>query len=174
MRGDRVEVEDERLLRALSASHPRPLLTYTQRVLGGDLQSAKDIVQETLLRAWQHAENLDAEHARPWLYTVAWHLVIDQGRHRPNQGRDTASAPMPEVSISDSWTRRRIPACSRTRSAPSPPAHREVLVEGFHAGRTTREIAERFNMSNDTVRSRMSYALRALRLALPERGVQQP
>lgn len=171
MRGDRVEDEDERL-RALYASHRRPLPTYAQRVLGGDLQSAEDIAQETLPRAWQHAENLDAEHARPWLYTVAWHLAIDQGRHRPNRGRDVASAPVAEVSISDSWTRRRMPACSRTRSAPSP-RHIGRSRGRLRAGRTTREIAERLNMSNGTIRSPMSYALRALRLAL-ERGVQQP
>jgi RNA polymerase sigma-70 factor (ECF subfamily) len=53
-------------------------------------------------------------------------------------------------------------------------AHREVLVESFYAGRTTREIAERLNIPNGTVRSRLFYALQALRLALLERGVQQP
>jgi DNA-directed RNA polymerase specialized sigma24 family protein len=28
---------------------------------------AEDVVQETLLRAWQHAEILDPGHRRPWL-----------------------------------------------------------------------------------------------------------
>src|SRR6202000_2480351 len=69
-------VEDERLLRALYASHARPLLAYVQRLLGGDRQRAEDIVQETLLRAWQHADDLTVEQARPWLFTVESTLVM--------------------------------------------------------------------------------------------------
>jgi DNA-directed RNA polymerase specialized sigma24 family protein len=37
----------------------------------GDRQLAEDIVQETLLRAWTHADRLPADAQRPWLLTTA-------------------------------------------------------------------------------------------------------
>jgi RNA polymerase sigma-70 factor (ECF subfamily) len=167
-------VADERLLRALYASHARPLLAYVQRLLGGDRQRAEDIMQETLLRAWQHAEDLDVDHARPWLFTVARHLVIDANRHRPARRGDISLAMVDEVSTSDGVDAALDAWLLTDALSALTPAHREVLIEGFYAGRTTREIAARLHIPNGTVRSRMFYALRALRLALLERGVQQP
>jgi RNA polymerase sigma-70 factor, ECF subfamily len=38
-------------------------------------------VQETLLRAWQHPEVTNSERsARPWLFTVARNIIIDERR----------------------------------------------------------------------------------------------
>ena len=45
---------DEELIRALYAEHAAPLLRYAVHLMSGDRQRAEDIVQETLLRAWQH------------------------------------------------------------------------------------------------------------------------
>ncbi|HEY3749988.1 MAG TPA: sigma-70 family RNA polymerase sigma factor [Pseudonocardiaceae bacterium] len=167
-------VEDERLLRALYASHARPLLAYVQRLLGGDRQRAEDIVQETLLRAWQHADDLTVEKARPWLFTVARRLAIDANRNRRNWPEDISTATVDDVSTSDDLDAA-LDACLLADALGAlTKAHQEVLIEGFYAGRSTREIAARLNIPNGTVRSRMFYALRALRLALLERGVRQP
>ena len=43
-------------MRALYAEHAGPLLRYAVHLMSGDRQRAEDIVQETLLRAWQHPE----------------------------------------------------------------------------------------------------------------------
>jgi RNA polymerase sigma-70 factor (ECF subfamily) len=50
-------------------------------------------------------------------------------------------------------------------------AHREALVETYFRGRTVGEAAEELGLPPGTVRSRVFYALRALRNALQERGV---
>jgi RNA polymerase sigma-70 factor (ECF subfamily) len=167
-------VEDERLLRALYARHARPLLAYVERLVGGDRQRAEDIVQETLLRAWQHAGDLTVEDARPWLFTVARHLVIDGDRSRRlrpvDTERDVAAEPSTQDELDAALDAYLLTDALRSLSA----AHREVLVEGYYRGRTTREIADRLDVPNGTVRSRMFYALRALRLALAERGVHSP
>lgn len=51
------------------------------------------------------------------------------------------------------------------------PAHRSVLIDCFYRGKTAREVAEEQGLPAGTVRSRIHYALRALTLALQERGV---
>jgi RNA polymerase sigma-70 factor (ECF subfamily) len=169
MRGS--QTEDERLLRALYASHARPLLAYVQRLVRGNRQLAEDIVQETLLRAWQHAGDLTVEQARPWLFTVARRLIIDADRSRRARPVETQTASVEESATRDELDAA-LDACllADALDALTPP-HREVIVEGFYHGRSTREIAARLNIPDGTVRSRMFYALRALRLALLERGV---
>jgi RNA polymerase sigma-70 factor (ECF subfamily) len=51
------------------------------------------------------------------------------------------------------------------------PAHREVLNETILRDRTVNEAAEVLGVPVGTVKSRVYYALRALRLVLAERGV---
>ncbi|HKN95998.1 MAG TPA: sigma-70 family RNA polymerase sigma factor [Pseudonocardiaceae bacterium] len=173
MRG--IRTEDERLLRALYASHARPLLVYAQRLTRGDRQLAEDIVQETLLRAWQHAADLTVERARPWLFTVARRLVIDAERSRRARPGQVGAEPLEESPTQDDELDAALDACLVADALGAlTPAHREVIVEGFYRGRSTREIAARLNIPDGTVRSRMFYALRALRLALAERGVHSP
>jgi RNA polymerase sigma-70 factor, ECF subfamily len=173
MRG--IRTEDERLLRALYAAHAGPLLAYVQRLAGGDRQVAEDIVQETLLRAWQHADDLTVELARPWLFTVARRLLIDAERGRRARPRETGAEPAGESFQQDDELDAALDACLVADALGAlTPAHREVIVEGFYHGRSSQEIAARLNIPDGTVRSRMFYALRALRLALAERGVDQP
>jgi RNA polymerase sigma-70 factor (ECF subfamily) len=69
------------LMRVLYRDHAAALWRYAAR-LTGDPARAEDVVQETLLRAWQHPEVTDdAERsARAWLFTVARDMVIDERR----------------------------------------------------------------------------------------------
>ncbi|EUA07015.1 RNA polymerase sigma factor, sigma-70 family protein [Mycobacterium xenopi 4042] len=68
-------------MKALYDEHAAALWRYALR-LTGDRACAEDVVQETLLRAWQHPEVVgDTERsARAWLFTVARNLIIDESR----------------------------------------------------------------------------------------------
>jgi RNA polymerase sigma-70 factor (ECF subfamily) len=50
------------------------------------------------------------------------------------------------------------------------PGHRRVLLETYYHGRSVTEAAAVLGIPAGTVRSRTFYALRALKLALEERG----
>jgi RNA polymerase sigma-70 factor, ECF subfamily len=56
---------DEQAVRALYDQHASDLLAFVRRLSAGDRTLAEDIVQETLLRAWQKAGRVPAEHVRP-------------------------------------------------------------------------------------------------------------
>jgi RNA polymerase sigma-70 factor (ECF subfamily) len=155
----------------LYTDHGSPLLGYALRLTGGDRQHAEDIVQETLLRAWRHPEALTGRPVRPWLFTVARNLVVDAHRARqarPAEAGDSALATMPAVDDIDraleSWTVVEAMADLSTQ-------HRAVIIETYYRGCSVAEAATILGIPAGTVKSRTYYALRALKLALEERGL---
>jgi RNA polymerase sigma-70 factor (ECF subfamily) len=163
----------ERELRALYDSHALPLLAYALRLCGGDRAQAEDLVQETLVRAWRHLDRLDPSAApvRPWLYTVAHHLAVDAHRARrarPTEVGDALLELVPDLDRVDSSLDRIIVTDALQSLSPE---HRAVIVETYYRGRSVAEAAEVLGIPPGTVKSRSYYALRALKLALAERGV---
>lgn len=163
---------DEQLaLRELHDDYAQLLWRFVMRSLH-DRAQAQDVVQETLLRAWQHPDVLAREPValRAWLFTVARNLVIDDwrsARHRHEFGMNQ----LPEVS-SDDQTERVLDAWLVGDALESlTPEHREVIRRAYFGGQDTRSIAATLDIPEGTVKSRLHYGLRALRLALEERGV---
>jgi len=162
----------EDLLRALHDKHATALLVFVRR-LTGDRGQAEDIVQETLLRAWRHASRLPPDGIRPWLFTTARRLVIDAHRARSARPKET-DAELPAMVAADEIDAALDAALVLDAIRTLTREHREVLVDSFYRGRTAAEIAADRGLPAGTVRSRIFYALRALRLALQERGVDGP
>jgi len=168
-----VSPAEDSALRALYEQHAAPLLAYAVRLSGGDRGRAEDIVQETLLRAWRHPQALDPDRGpvRSWLFTVARNVAVDAHRARrarPTEVGDTALAVIPAVDeIDQALDRWLIGDALATLS----PDHRAVLVETYYRGRSVAEAAATLGVPPGTIKSRTFYALRALRLALEERGV---
>jgi RNA polymerase sigma-70 factor (ECF subfamily) len=161
------------LLRALHDEHSPALWRFVLR-LTGDRQLAEDVVQEALLRAWKHPEILaqGESAARSWLYTVARNIVIDDrrsARHNNEYGTDEvperASTDRSDA-VLDSWL-------VSDALADLSYDHRAVIVHAYYGGRTVTEIAEILAVAPGTVKSRMHYGMRALKLALQERGVTE-
>ncbi|WP_223290924.1 sigma-70 family RNA polymerase sigma factor [Streptomyces avicenniae] len=158
-------------LRALHDRHAAALWRYVAS-LTGSLADADDVVQETLLRAWRNPGLLaeDPDAVRGWLFTVARNLVIDQARSaRRRHERPSAE----EVErVEDDRTDRLFDAMLLQDALSSLSGHhREVIVRAYYGGRSTAEVARELGIAEGTVKSRLHYGLRALRLAFQERGV---
>ena len=166
---------DDDVVRALYEQHAPDLLTFVRRLTAGDRSLAEDIVQETLLRAWQKSRPVPAAHVRPWLFTTARRLVIDAHRRRVARPPEL-STEFPEATLrSEAEIDAALDAALVTDALRALSAqHRSVLLDYFYRGYTTTEIATERGLPAGTVRSRVHYALRALRLALQERGVDGP
>jgi RNA polymerase sigma-70 factor, ECF subfamily len=163
----------EESLRALYDRHAPVLLAYALRLTDGDRARAEDIVQETLLRAWRNLDRLDDDTGpvRPWLFTVAQRLAIDAHRARrarPPEVGDAALAGVPALDQVEGTLDRIIIADALNSLSQE---HRAVIVETYYRGRTVAEAASVLGIPPGTVKSRCYYALRALKLALAERGV---
>src|SRR3712207_7642349 len=69
-----------RLVRSAVQRFEQPLMSYARHVLGGDLERARDVVQETFLRLIGQDPAKVAPHLTEWLYTVCRNLAIDVRR----------------------------------------------------------------------------------------------
>jgi RNA polymerase sigma-70 factor (ECF subfamily) len=169
----RRDAAGEESLRALYDQHAPVLLAYAMRLTDGDRAKAEDIVQETLVRAWRHLDRLDEQDrpVRPWLFTVAQRLAIDAHRARLARPPEVGDAALDSVPGLDEveHTLDRIVVVDALDSLSR--EHRAVIVETYYRGRSVADAARVLGVPEGTVKSRCYYALRALKLALAERGV---
>jgi RNA polymerase sigma-70 factor, ECF subfamily len=163
--------EADAQLSALYEAHARPVWRYVVS-LTGDRAGADDIVQETLLRAWRTPRIMeqDPATARGWLITVARHIVIDEARSARRRHEQPVAEP-PERAAADETDRLfeaiLVEEALRTLSHD----HRAVIVKAYYGGRSVAQTAAELDIPEGTVKSRLHYGLRAMRLALQERGV---
>jgi RNA polymerase sigma-70 factor (ECF subfamily) len=163
---------DEFGLRAAFLAHSGELVGFARRALG-DAQLAEEAAQETFVRAWQHRERFDPSlgSMRTWLFAIERRLVIDLARSRAIRRTEPLSPDTAEVEdgiarAMQAWQVEE--AIRRLRDE-----HRHVLVEIYYRGRPSRSVADELGIPDGTVRSRLFYALKALKLVLEEMGWEE-
>jgi RNA polymerase sigma-70 factor (ECF subfamily) len=132
---------------------------------------ADEMVQETFVRLWRTAGNFDAEKAsvQTYLYVIARSVAADV-RKRPSSRpllpvEDADMPPQPDTvdQIIDSMIVRE--ALESLGSG-----HAQVIQLAQDEGLTQSQIAERLGLPLGTVKTRMFHGIRAMRVALAERG----
>jgi RNA polymerase sigma-70 factor (ECF subfamily) len=161
-------VADEALARALYAEHGGALLRYALHKTGGDRQRAEDLVQETIVRAWRHPEEVSGRAARSWLFTVARNLAVDSYRARRARPPETGPEALDLLPADDDTARALESWAVAEALASLRPEHRRVIVETYYRGRSVAETAAALGIPQGTVKSRTFYALKTLKLALRE------
>lgn len=156
--------------RALYRTYGGELYGFAAQRLG-DTGLAEEAVQDVFLRAWRNAEGFDARRGsvRTWLYAIARNAIIDIERRRGRRlpPRDPAlvqEVADPSEPIETALLRYQIQlAISRLTFE-----HRQVIAMVHFQGLGLGEIAEATGLPLGTVKSRLHYATRSLRLALEE------
>jgi RNA polymerase sigma-70 factor, ECF subfamily len=165
-------MDDEPLLCDLSGAYSGALFSYAFRATG-DRQRAEDVVQETLARAWERADRFDPSRgsAGAWLFTIARNLLIDGWRAdaaRPRLGPlEETDLPLGVDEVDRALESWQMAEALRRLS----PEHRTVIVETYYGARSVASTAARLGIPEGTVKSRLYYGLRALRLVLEEQEV---
>jgi RNA polymerase sigma-70 factor (ECF subfamily) len=166
--------QDEELMQVLYREHAGALHAHVLRLVGGDRHRAEDIVQETLVRAWRYADQLDpaAHSIRPWLVTVARRIVIDSHRSRQARPQETDASPLELMPAEDEIDKVLSLVILSDAMSDLSDAHREVLIEAYFKGRTVNEAAGELGLPAGTVKSRIFYSLRSMKQALEKRGIR--
>jgi RNA polymerase sigma-70 factor (ECF subfamily) len=155
------------VLRDLYRDHATALLRYAQWFTD-DPAAAEDAVQETFLRAWRHLPRLlaDGRPPRPWLRRVLRHVMIDVGRAARAHRETPHDTPPVDGEVDGGFESLLDRAVLGDALRALSPAHREVLVDVYYRDATTERVAARLGVPTGTVRSRLHYALRAVRRQL--------
>jgi RNA polymerase sigma-70 factor (ECF subfamily) len=181
---------DQKAFEALVSAYQRELLVHCYRLLGS-FHDAEDLVQETLLRAWEKRATLTSPGAyRAWLYRIATNLCLDRHRSATRRSLPPETHPMsdsngpvpphlresiwlepfPDELLADedsdpqerALSRERISLAFRMALQHLTPVQRAVLLLREVLEWEAREVAEWLNLSVPAVNSSLQRARRAL------------
>lgn len=150
--------------------HEAPLLRYAQRLMGGDLEAARDVVQDTFLRLCKQPLARVADHPREWLFTVCRNRALDVKSKETRLSRVPAAAleaqpgagQGPAAAVEASEERRSL----LERLEDLPPNQREVVRLRFQGQLSYREISKVTQLSESNVGYLLHTALKSLRAQL--------
>jgi len=145
----------------------------------GDRSQAEELVQETFVRVWQGAERFDEGQGSvgTWVRVIARRVAIDLQRRAAARPRALAhggveAAEQSDPVVTEELAERALLSVEvREALEALGPKHREVLLLGYDAQLSQREIAERLSIPLGTVKTRTFNGLKALRVLLEERGL---
>jgi RNA polymerase sigma-70 factor (ECF subfamily) len=181
---------DQQAFESLAGAYRRELLAHCYRMLGS-FHDAEDLVQETLLRAWEKRATLASPTSyRAWLYRIATNLCLDRLRSAPRRFLPPEThtvgdpnrpvpkpvrepiwlEPFPEDLLADEQSDPEDRALSRERMTLAflvalqhlTPAQRAVLLLREVLSWSASEVAAWLNLSVPAVNSALQRARRAM------------
>lgn len=178
---------DEVAFQILMNRLERPLFFFILRLISSD-EMARDILQDTFLRVVKHAQKYEpSATVKTWVYTIARNLSIDQLRKRRmtvvsldqplKSGENfmlSTFIPVKGEDVLDQVNAKQIAARVEYALTQINSDQREVFLLREVQGYKFHEIAKILNQSENTIKSRMRYALQALRTHLSEYQTQIP
>jgi RNA polymerase sigma factor (sigma-70 family) len=146
--------DDGFLQRTFEAQHA-PLVRYATRLFEGDVDRARDVVQDTFVRLMAQPPEAVNGHTVEWLFTVCRHRAFDvlrkEGRVRAlaegEADRVTAADPRPGRSLEQAEAQAAILRLMEKL----PPHQQEVLRLKFQNGFSYKEIARITELSVSNV-----------------------
>jgi RNA polymerase sigma-70 factor (ECF subfamily) len=178
---------DARAFEALVQRHRGPVFNFIFRSTGHAAR-AEDLLQETWLKVIRAAQEYEPRaRFATWLYTIARNLCVDSARkesfleivpletplrgdgvNQPLAESLPDGGPMPDRAAHNAALRPLLEQALMSL----PKDQREVFVLREYSGIHFKEIAAVVGISENTVKSRMRYALEGLRKRLRELGVE--
>jgi RNA polymerase sigma-70 factor (ECF subfamily) len=172
-----------RAFEILLTRHRRPVYNFILRFVG-DKETAEDLLQEAFLRVIKGADAYKRQAKfTTWLYTIARNLCVDQSRRRKHRKHASLDAPMStseesgtlldvlpssEMASDRKSVNKELHETMQRAIAALGEEQREVFLMREFLDMPFKQIAEVVGVPENTVKSRMRYALEKLRLELDE------
>jgi RNA polymerase sigma-70 factor, ECF subfamily len=174
---------DRSALEALLERHQRRVFRFGLRMCGEE-ESAKDVLQETLLAAARNIRDFrGASSVSTWLYSIARSFCIKSRRtskFAPEQvqsldGREAAEVADARRGPDEEAAARQVEDALRTAIGALEPIYREALVLRDVEGLSAPEVSQVLGISVEAVKSRLHRARLAVRERIaPLLGVSSP
>jgi len=156
----------EQIIREALARYERPLISHAKAITG-DLESARDAVQETFLRLSRQNVEALAPRLAPWLFIVCKNCALDHRRKivrfregpldDDHAGEGRSPAGEAEHREDASLLRRLVAELS--------PREQELVRLKFEAGLSYKEIGEALRISVSNVGVQLHNAIQTLKTA---------
>ena len=169
----RIADREEAAFRAIIAEHSTPLHRIAWRMVG-EAQEAEDIVQEAMLRLWDHAPRLASApggvRLAAWLKRVTVNLAIDRIR----VARRVSGEEVPERADETPLADRQLEEREQTTTARAliealPDRQRAAIVLTYYEDMPNAEAAEAMDMNIKAFESLLHRGRGALRKAYEAR-----
>lgn len=149
--------------------HREALETYLLRLTDGDEAAAESLLKETLYRAAQDPSRFPQRSSavRPWLVLTARTILRDNARMAGHDDRPLA--PPADLPPSPRAATTIVRAMDDLAAA-----HREILVELFYQGISLQDAAAARGVPVETLKSRLYFAMRSLRVVLDQHLAAEP
>lgn len=175
----RIASGDQDAMQRLYVAFYQRLWSYLWRQLDGDRGWTEEVVQDVFLAVWRSAASYRGEsRVGTWLFRIGHNLAANARRAK---GRRLQGQPLDSVGGSDEQGEVGVVVAPHATEDlvldrmtleqaldRLTPNHREVLDLAFHQGFGADEIAVILGIPVGTVKSRMSYARRALQQQLTQ------
>jgi RNA polymerase sigma-70 factor (ECF subfamily) len=163
-------------MRALFARHQVKVYRFALRIVR-DAALAEDVVSETFIDAWQHADRFEGRSSvSTWLLGIARHKALTAAKRRPTESLDCDAAQnvvdpaaSPEAELGERDRGTVIRRCLRALSA----EHAEIIDLVYYQGKSIKEIVEILGIPDNTVKSRMFYARKRLAALVAAEGIDR-
>ena len=172
----RIQADDLIAFEALFERY-RGLIHRTAYGLTGDPQVAEEVLQDTFIRAYRHRHSLRLDMSPlPWLHRVALNLCYSRlSRKRlavETLGESTHELRDGALEPAEHLERKELRRTIRDGVAALPPKQQGVIVLYYLHGMSLQETSDTLGIALGTVKSRLHYALHALRdhMASERRG----
>lgn len=169
--------------------HRRAVFHFALRSLNNPA-AAEDALQEIFLRVVKYAPQWEQKAKfKTWLFTIARNHCIDEARKNVFRRTESLDAPLTQeegsatrgdmVASTDAGADQnahanRVRVVLDAAVAKLPEEQREVFLMREHSDIQFKDIAQIMNVSENTVKSRMRYALESIRKELLAKGITPP
>jgi RNA polymerase sigma-70 factor, ECF subfamily len=150
-------------LDALLARYEQEVFQFLVGLLR-DHHRAEDALQETFVRALEKGTDVDPDHLRGWLFTVAYHQAMLVRRRERGQAEALPELAAPDADPGELAGRSDDARRLRQLLGQLPPAQQEVIRQRVYEGKRFRDIAEALGCPLNTALARMHEGLKRLRL----------
>ena len=127
--------------------------------ISGSMQTADDLVQDTLVKAWANSEKFqDGTSMRAWLFTILRNTYYSLYRKRGREVQDSEGTYAERLAMHGSQEGHMDLADFRKALARLPEEQREVLIMVGASGVSYEEAAEVCGVALGTIKSRVNRA----------------
>lgn len=160
---------DERRFEVIFREYFKPLVAFSRKFLN-DTEAAKEVVHEVFAKIWEKRLEIDPEKSlKSYLFTAVNNGSLNYIRDHKKFADKPAVAENESAEIQrDFMTEAEIRETVRATLERLSPKVRRVFEMSRYEDKKYREIADELNISEKTVESHISKALKALRENLKE------